>query len=237
MSRERFGGWGLGVLLAAGLVLSAYVLGQALLDFKAAERYVTVKGLAVKEIPADMALWPVCISVTGNDLGPVHDQLSSSREQVISFLQDKGFDPSEISRSAPQIQDFQAQGYARQDAPVYRYQAKDVLMVRSGKVEQVKEAMADSGALAASGVALVQDYQYQPRFEFTGLNEVKPEMIARATENARQAARQFARDSGSKVGNIKWARQGLFTIQDQDAYTPEIKRVRVVTTVAYYLND
>jgi len=237
MNRERFSGWGLGFLLAAGLVLAAYVLGNALLDFKAAERYVTVKGLAVREVPANLALWPVCISVTGNDLSNVHDQMSRSREKVRAFLAEKGFEPSEITRSAPQITDFQAQGYARQNAPVYRYQAKDVLMVRSSKVQEVKQAMADSGQLAASGVALVNDYQYRPKFEFTKLNEIKPEMIATATTNAREAARQFARDSGSKVGTIKWARQGLFSITNRDAYTPEIKRIRVVTTVGYYLRD
>ncbi|MFO7816774.1 MAG: SIMPL domain-containing protein [Thermodesulfobacteriota bacterium] len=237
MDRERFGGWGLGLLLAVGLVVSAYVLGQALLDFKAAERYVTVKGLAVREVPANLAMWPVCFSVTGNDLGQVHDDLDKSRRKVYKFLNDMGFESEEITRSAPKITDYQAQGYARQNAPLYRYKAQDVFMVRSGKIDKVKKAMADSGQLAAKGVAVVQDYEYRPKFEFTELNKIKPKMIAEATNNAREAARQFARDSGSGVGNIKWARQGLFTIRERDAYTPEIKKVRVVTTVAYYLKD
>ena len=62
-------------------------------------------------------------------------------------------------------------------------------------------------------------------------------MIAQATENAREAAAQFAKDSGSKVGKMKTASQGSFSIDDSSSSTPYIKKVRVVTTIVYYLED
>ena len=97
--------------------------------------------------------------------------------------------------------------------------------------------MPKAGDLVSQGVMLVQNYEFRPTFAFTGLNEIKPAMIAEATRNARSAAKQFANDSGSQVGGIRRATQGYFSLQDRDQYTPEIKRVRVVTTVDYFLKD
>ncbi|HKI80862.1 MAG TPA: hypothetical protein VKA04_04395, partial [Pseudodesulfovibrio sp.] len=97
--------------------------------------------------------------------------------------------------------------------------------------------MSVAGELVSRGVLLVQNYEFRPTFAFTGLNGIKPDMIAEATRNARDAARQFAEDSGSRVGGIKRATQGYFSLQDRDQYTPEIKKVRVVTSVDYFLED
>ena len=73
------------------------------------------------------------------------------------------------------------------------------------------------------------------RFKFEGLNEIKPGMIEEATKNAREVGEKFAKDSGSRLGKIKTANQGTFSITDRDSNTPEIKKVRVVTSVTYYL--
>ena len=69
------------------------------------------------------------------------------------------------------------------------------------------------------------------------MNSIKPQMIEEATKNARAAAEKFAKDSESKLGKIKTANQGLFTIENVDEYTPNVKHVRVVTNVTYFLED
>ena len=69
------------------------------------------------------------------------------------------------------------------------------------------------------------------------INEIKPEMVEEATKKAKEVAEKFALDSKSRVGKIRSATQGLFTITDRDQNTPEIKKVRVVTTISYYLKD
>ena len=72
-------------------------------------------------------------------------------------------------------------------------------------------------------------------FKFEGLNDIKPAMIEEATKNAREVGEKFAKDSGSRLGKIKTANQGTFTIENRDSNTPNIKKVRVVTSVTYYL--
>jgi hypothetical protein len=74
-------------------------------------------------------------------------------------------------------------------------------------------------------------------YEFTGLNNIKPQMIENATKNARAAAEKFAKDSESKLGKIRNASQGVFSIDYRDENTPHIKKVRVVTTVDFALED
>ena len=108
----------------------------------------------------------------------------------------------------------------------------------STQVSKVNELMAKQSELMAKGIAIVAgDYNYQTLYEFTELNKIKPDMVADATKNARKAADKFAEDSQSKLGKIKSASQGQFSIEDRDQYTPYIKKVRVVSTIEYYLKD
>lgn len=118
-----------------------------------------------------------------------------------------------------------------------RYVAEQTVTLRSPRVAAVKEALQRSGELIREGVALMRSYEYNTTFLYTSLDEIKPQMIAEATKDARKAAEQFARDSGSSVGAIRNAQQGYFDIQDRDAFSPEIKKVRVVTTIQYFLAE
>ena len=184
---------------------------------------------------ADLVVWPLKLSKMGDDLSKLQSGLDADREVVRKFLMENGFRKEEISESPPQITDYYAQGYTGQRLPQYRYKEETTLTVRSTQVALAKQVMERSGDLIRRGVVLASQYGNKPEFLFTGLNTIKPEMIAEATHNARKAAEQFALDSGSKVGAIRQARQGLFTIRSRDMNSPHIKKVRVVTTIAYFL--
>ena len=96
----------------------------------------------------------------------------------------------------------------------------------------------EQSELLKQGIAIIGgDWEYKVSYDFTGLNDVKPQMIEEATKNARLAAEKFAKDSNSKLGKIKHASQGQFSIEDRDANTPFIKHIRVVTTIDYSLED
>ncbi|MBG0789487.1 MAG: SIMPL domain-containing protein [Desulfovibrionaceae bacterium] len=223
------------VILALGLSGGCWILGKAVVGFKALDRYVTVKGLAEREVPADLAMWPVSYGAGGDSLENVDAALKRSRAEIVAFLKEHDLGEAEILDTVPRIQDNQAHNPNR--ALAERYSATAILTVRSKDITTVKKAMSLAGDLVSRGVLLVQNWEYQPTFAFTGLNDIKPDMIAEATRNARAAARQFAEDSGSRVGTIRRATQGYFSLQDRDRYTPEIKKVRVVTSVDYFLED
>lgn len=227
----------LGLFLAVGMMGSAWMIGKAMYAIKATEQYVTVKGFAEKELPADLVIWPIAYSAVGNDLAEIQQRLDTDKQKISAFLEKRGFSSEEISTSIPQITDYQAQGYSQNNGPRNRYSAQTILTLRSNKVSETKQAMQASDELVKSGVALLRNYEATPEFLFTKLNDIKPEMIASATKNARQAAEQFAEDSGSQVGAIKNARQGFFSINNRDRYSPEQKVIRVVTTIQYYLAE
>ena len=145
--------------------------------------------------------------------------------------------PTDYTVNAPAITDTSVNPYMDNDKARFTYIAKQVILVRSSNVSAVKKAQSESLDLIGQGIAVTQDYDSKVLYDFTGLNAIKPDMIAEATKNARLAAEQFARDSGSKVGKIKTATQGLFSIENAATGLEEKKTVRVVTTVVYLLND
>jgi hypothetical protein len=140
--------------------------------------------------------------------------------------------------SAPSITDRQAQGYVSSQPSEFRYYGSSIVTVYSTQVDAVRRAMTQIVDLGKQGVAVTgQEYGAQTEFLFTGLNDIKPEMIEEATKNGREVAEKFAADSQSRLGKIRTAQQGQFSINDRDSTTPYIKKVRVVSTITYYLSD
>ena len=227
----------LGSVLAVGMIGGGYMIGKGLFAARASERVVTVKGLAEREVPANLAMWPIVFSTTGNDLVAVQGTLDASAKKIFAFLERRGFAASDYSLSSPRVTDREAQGGRMRGEAGDRYVAEQTVTLRSGKIAAVKESMQRSGELIREGVALVRSYEYNTTFLYTALDAIKPAMIAEATKDARKAAEQFARDSGSRVGAIRNAQQGYFDISDRDPFSPEIKKIRVVTTVQYFLED
>lgn len=221
--------------IAVGLIVLGWFLYVGIEHFAYRDRQVVVRGLAEKEVMANKVTWPLVIKTLGNDLPQLYEKVNRNNEIVVEFLKSNGISDSEISIGAPQVFDKDAQTYRSEAA--YRYNVTAVITVTSTQVEKVNELMKRQVELMKSGVALSTEYEYRTTYEYTSLNEVKPAMIAEATRNAREAAAKFAEDSQSRVGRIKSANQGQFSISDRDAFTPWIKNIRVVTSVTYYLED
>jgi len=227
----------LGITIGLGIAFAGYRIGDALYKIKAGQRYVSVKGLAEKEVSADLVIWPLAFVETDNDLARLQQKVNRDYSIIRDFLLNQGFTGKEIYKTPPVITDYQSMGYVKKNMPAYRYKAGASILLRSEKVKLAIQSMGRSDTLVKKGVALVRDYNHRTEFLFTSLNKIKPGMIAEATRGARKAAEQFARDSGSKVGAIRRARQGFFTIRNRDASSPYYKKVRVVTTVEYFLID
>lgn len=238
MQRNTLAALLLGALVGMGIASAGWFTAGALRQVRESQRFVTVKGLAEREVDADLAIWPVTFKEASDDLAELQRRVDAKREVVAVFLVETGFPREEVSFAVPHIQDRQAENTGQPGRPSGpRYLEQATVIVRSRNVAAVKKAMDRSGQLVGRGVMLAQDWENRPQFLFTGLNAVKPEMIEQATVSARDAAAKFAKDSGSRVGKIRTASQGLFTVSDRDPNSPERKVVRVVTTVEYFLGD
>ena len=229
----------LGALLALGVVAGSFLMGGALMKFKLADRNVVVRGFSERIVEADLAIWPIVFQNTADDLTALQRQVDRHNVQIREFLKSQGFDDGEISEMPPQITDRKTQPGMDPGAKLdERYVAQTAITLRSSKMGEVKKAMRRSGELVLQGIVLAQDYSLVPEFLFTKLDDIKPAMVAEATQSARKAAEQFAKDSDSRVGGIQWAEQGYFSIEDRDKGSPDHKKVRVVTTISYSLvND
>ena len=224
-------------VLAIGIVLSGLSIAFGIKTLKADQRTVSVRGLSEREIEADLAVWPVTFTLSGNDLSQLRQDIVKKTNIIISFLKTHGLKESDFTVKEPAITDTTTDPYMDQTRKRDKYFAKVVVFVRSSNIAAVNAALSVSIDLMDSGIALSHDYDSRVEYLFTKLNDIKPQMIAEATQNAHKAAEQFAHDSGSKVGKIKRASQGLFSIDDAAPGLPERKSVRVVTTVAYILSD
>lgn len=224
-------------ILALGFCFIGLMLYMGIDSFKDKDRVVSVKGLAEMEVPANKIIWPLMYKDLGDDPLTLYNNMNTKNKAIVAFLKSNGITQEEISITAPEILDMKAERYTA-NAPEYRYNATSVITVTSTDVAKVRKLMSEQTELLKQGIAITGgDYRYNVTYEFTGLNEIKPAMIEEATRNARVAAEKFAKDSDSKLGKIRDANQGQFSITDRDSNTPYIKNVRVVTTVNYYLKN
>lgn len=237
----------LGACLAAGNALAGWFIAKGFYQSRVGDRYVSVKGSAERQVKADFAIWDVAYKASGDDLQQVNNQVSQNQKDVLAFLTKNGFANTDVEIQPTTVIDQYAQEYSS-NKPQTRYIVSGGIRVRTDKVDQVRAVSQMSGELIKAGVVLaVKDYQPNPRYLFTKLDELRPEMLAQATKSAHVAAAQFAADSNSHVGAIRRASQGLFQIlngdsnagqntsSDTDQLAGINKTVRVVSSIDYSL--
>lgn len=225
------------LILAAGIAIMGNALSNGIVEYKDMDRTVTVKGLCEREVMADKVTWSLMYKELGNDPSQIYDLLEQKNNKVVAFLKSSGIKSQDISINPPVITDRQADNYGN-EIMTYRYKATSVITVTSNEVEKVRKLLTKQSQLMKQGIALVSNEYGNTNsviYEYTGLNKIKPEMIKEATENARATAQKFADDSDSRLGKIRTAQQGQFSITNRDDNTPHIKNIRVVSTIEYTL--
>lgn len=226
---------GLGCCLMVGLIVGALLLGNAIRASRADDRVVSVKGLCEREVKADKVICPFAYKEGGDNLQQLYRTIEEKNGVIIEFLKDAGISEEEITIAAPKVVDTRTEWSGSQNR--YAYIVTSVVTVCTDKVDEIIALQSRQGELLQCGIATAASWEYQTVYSFTKLNEIKPAMIETATKNARETAEKFAADSDSKLGKIKRATQGQFSITDRDSNTPYMKNVRVVTSVDYYLKD
>ncbi len=232
------------LIIAVGIAAAGWMIGRGFVKARSADRFVTVKGVAEREVQATVALWPLRFVATSDNLAEAQSRIKKSTSAVFSFLRHAGIDSSSTEIGKTEVTDVLANQY-RSGTTQSRYIIAQTIMVRTNQISKVSAASQSVGALVDAGVILssVGGPESGPTYLFTELNSLKPDMIAEATSSARKAAEQFAKDSGSKIGSIRTANQGVFEILARDRAAGIFegsqvnKTLRVVTTVEYLLED
>jgi hypothetical protein len=240
-----------GLLIAIGLIVGGWVLGAEIKAMRLSDRYVSVKGLVERTVKSDLAIWAINYKEAGDELAGVYGKTETDKKSILDFLAQQGIQSNEIALGVVRVIDTQANEYGGGNRSAHRYIVEQQITVTTSRVDQVAAAAQKSMLLLQKGIVLDSGHGQSVTYKFTGLNSIKPDMITEATRNARAAADRFASDSGSKLGKIRQANQGVFSIvaagqgstgADENDYSNTadssiMKTVRVVTSVDYYLEN
>lgn len=224
-----------GGLIAIGLIGAGAFIGSGVVNAQVGNRQVTVRGLAERNVVADLAVLNLSFKAANDDLPTAQGKIDGDLALVRAFLTRQGYPAGAVTIGRLQVVDTRAREYGSTDN-VVRYILTQGVTVRTTDVQRVAQTERALNDLVREGVQL--DFA-APTYVFTKLNEVRPAMIAEATASARSGAEQFAKDSGAPLGPIRQATQGSFEIlarEDIDSESTSLdKRVRVVATVSYQL--
>ncbi|HUO03650.1 MAG TPA: SIMPL domain-containing protein [Candidatus Binataceae bacterium] len=245
-----------GLAIGVGAALGGWFIGRGFYAWHMSDRYVTVRGLVERNVKADLAVWILAFTATGDDVGKVNQEIEHDNQIVLDFVKARGFSSDEIEPIATRVSDMLANPYRGNNQGGPRYIIRAGLMIRSLKIDLVRQASQMTGDLIKQGIVLGQgtgdsDSAVNPSYVFTKLDSIRPSMLADATKSARAVAEQFARDSNSALGPIRHANQGVFQIASRDDQSSGggeggwsdsakeqasiDKKVRLVSTVEYYL--
>lgn len=229
------------LILAGGVAAGGWFAGQGVERFRTADRTVTVKGLAERDVRSDFAVWTLGFRRAGAEFGTVQQALAQDRERILAFLREQGFEQAEIEVRPLQVQDLLAREYGSENVPL-RFNGQGQVVVRSARVDAVAAASSAVDPLIGAGIQLGGDNDgfVGPRYQLRGFNDVKPQLLEEATLSARAQAIKFAADAGAELGALKSANQGAIRIVDDDGSDMDSsrtigKRLRVVSTFEFAL--
>ena len=230
------------IFLATGLILGGFFPGYYYYKAKLDNNSVTVKGLSEMNVKADLAIWKLKFVITGNELLSAQKKITSQASTITEFLKEQGFNDDEIKSERIITTDLMANPYRNNDNNNMRFILSQTITVRSTNVDLVENSLPKTDSLIAKGIIFDgSSYDYPVSYIFTKLNDIKPQMLEEATKNAKEAAFEFAKSSGSKVGKIRHANQGVFSILPREQISGNFesqqveKTVRVVSTIEYWL--
>lgn len=219
------------LILAIGIGLAGFFIRDGIVEFKK-DRTIEVRGLAEKDVSADEASWELRFRSSSQSIAGLNDRVKESSEAIKDFLIHLGFSSNEIRAGTVTVTD-NGQYNSNADRES-RFSGNGVFTVYSTNVDKINESFSKTDALLAKGVMLEST---SVKFNYTKLNDIKPAMLQEATSNARSAAESFSRDSMVKLGKLRSASQGLFSIatpgSDYDDGSSITKRIRVVTKVSF----
>lgn len=231
----------LGLCIAIGPSIAGFFIYKGILEAKMSDRFVTVKGLVERVEKADRGMWDIRFKVSGNDLSALYQKMSKDSNVIKEFVTKAGFHADEISVSAPRVTDLHAREYSSGQLSPERYLIESSVYVNSKNVDVLNTLSSKTAELLNEGVSISSTNTI---FYLDKFNDLRPQLIADATKNAEEVAESFAKNTGSDIGGIRRANQGVITLTSPDASPNQsyddgasslLKKIRVVSTIEFYL--
>ncbi|MBP6611141.1 MAG: SIMPL domain-containing protein [Paludibacter sp.] len=241
------------ILISIAIIIGCsslgFFIGQSIERFRKEDRSISVKGFSEKEVKSNFAVWTIKTRITTNDLAQGSKESEENRTKIIAFLLENGLKKNEIIQQNLNVTDKLAREYTN-DIGAFRYIIENTLQVRTVNVDLVDKVSKETDMLLKAGILIAESNEYNPaiKYIYTGLNDIKPQMLSEATQNAKEAASEFTKQSDVKLAKLKKASQGLFSIVDRDQaiMSPSgdsgysqgnvndiYKKVRVVVSIEY----
>ena len=201
----------LGVCIAAATIISSVILSQGVLKvMKFTREQITVTGSAQKDIESDLIVWKMALSRRDAGLKAAYALLKSDLEKVRAYLASKGVADSEYVVSpvgTTTLYKKNEKGYDTNE--IEGYVLSQTIEVKSKYVDKTTQVSREATELIDQGVEVES---YAPEYFYTKLDELKIEMLARATENAKERAVKMVNATGNRIGFMRSAKMGVFQI-------------------------
>ncbi len=200
----------LGVIISIGVIVSVWILGDAVRSLSPRTKTIEVKGMAEKKITSDFAIWTGSFSVDCNILTDGYSTIQFQKEKVLTYLESKGIKRNDISISAIVTNikyQLNENGYPTSNR--IGYQLEQRVSISSNNINLITNIANESTELIKEGIEFIS---YQPNYYYNKLDALKIEMLGEATKDATQRAKVLAENSGGSVGSLAAAYQGVFQI-------------------------
>lgn len=211
---------GLGLFLAVGIIIGAWLLGWHFTEAKridnAHRNSIKVKGYAQKDIESDLGQWMSKIKARSNELTSAYNMINDYKAKTLKYLIDNGIAEKDIKLSAVYTREIYQQknnAYGETNQ-LEGYELTMNISFQSKNLDKVEEIAQESSELIQQGINIST---FEPQFYYTKIEDLKLEMLGEASKNAYERAERLAGNTGSEVGTLQSASQGVFQITSRNS--------------------
>jgi hypothetical protein len=206
--------WGM-IALAAGLIAASALTAGAVKNLRRADDVIEVTGSARRPIRSDIAVWRLSVTARGASVQEGSASLDAPSQRVLTFLRQNSLPDSVVTMGALVAEPiYRMLENGTTTSEVLAYRVTQHFEVRSTDVNGIKALDRRADALIREGVPLSTE---APEYLYTKLADVRTQMLADATEDARRRAEAIAKSVGSEIGGVRSARMGVFQITPRNS--------------------
>jgi len=231
----------LGIFLSVGIIIGTFIISKTVEQVKFQNQRIQVKGYAERNITSDIAEWRGQLTVRSPELVTGYDKLQADLEKVLTYLEQKGINREDVTiPSVITTIQYERTNQGMTTNVVEGYILTQSVIITSSDINLIADIANDITVLIKQGIEMDS---FSPQYFYTKLDDMKIELLGEATKNAYMRAEQLAENSGSKVGSLKYASQGVFQItpmystqvSDYGTYDTSTieKSVKAVVTIEY----